>query len=340
MLATVSQTRSLEGSFYYDRALNKQEKGGHVIASSGIPQYSSAKIQLAYMQAYCSDKYQVKAINIVLSHSSEDKDILLEHPEKKGKYVNDFLDECKSRGIDLNHVPWIIMEHVNTDCDHYHMIVLITKFDGSRLDTGFIGKKAAKAAWAASKKNGLHFAKGIEKREEARLKFVREQFGEEKVYSAGLSIQDLEKLKETTSKNRTIKKKAELERRAKSAAEATERRNYVKMVIEETAKNSFSMASFIKEVSQHGISFGEENGVYTATINNGKRDVTYKIFRLGVDVSLIETVKQREAEEKRKEEEVKAQQKEERKKKEQQRKEEEAMKEEKESRSRGWRHRW
>ena len=69
MLATVSQTRSLVGTYYYDRALNKQEKGGHVIASNGIPQYSSAKTQLNYMLAYCSDKYKVKAINIVLSHS-------------------------------------------------------------------------------------------------------------------------------------------------------------------------------------------------------------------------------------------------------------------------------
>ena len=61
MLATVSQTRSLVGTYYYDRALNKQEKGGHVIASNGIPQYSSAKTQLNYMLAYCSDKYKVKA---------------------------------------------------------------------------------------------------------------------------------------------------------------------------------------------------------------------------------------------------------------------------------------
>ena len=93
MLATVSQTRSLVGTYYYDRALtyyydralNKQEKGGHVIASNGIPQYSSAKTQLAYMKAYCSDKYEVKAINIVLSHSSKDKKLLEDNPDKKDK---------------------------------------------------------------------------------------------------------------------------------------------------------------------------------------------------------------------------------------------------------------
>ena len=86
MLATVSQTRSLVGTYYYDRALNKQEKGGHVIASNGIPQYSSAKTQLNYMLAYCSDKYKVKAINIVLSHSSQDKELLEKNPTCTGGF--------------------------------------------------------------------------------------------------------------------------------------------------------------------------------------------------------------------------------------------------------------
>lgn len=126
-----------------------------------FPQYSSAKTQLAYMKAYCSDKYEVKAINIVLSHSSKDKKLLEDNPDKKDKYVTDFLQECQARGIDLENTPWIITEHINTDCDHYHMILLTTKFDGTRLDTGFIGAKMSQSAWAASKKNGLHFAPAL-----------------------------------------------------------------------------------------------------------------------------------------------------------------------------------
>jgi len=181
MLATVSQTYSLRNSFFYDRAIDQKEKGGRVVAANGIPQYSSAKTQLNYMLAYCSDKYEVKAINIVLSHSSKDKELLEKNPEKKDKYVTDFLQECQNRGIDLDNTPWIMMEHINTDCDHYHMIVLTTKFDGSRLDTGFIGKKAAKAAWAASKKNGLHFAEGLEKRERSRLNYILQDLVDEEI---------------------------------------------------------------------------------------------------------------------------------------------------------------
>ena len=236
MLATVSQTRSLVGTYYYDRALNKQEKGGHVIASNGIPQYSSAKTQLAYMKAYCSDKYEVKAINIVLSHSSKDKKLLEDNPDKKDKYVTDFLQECQDRGIDLDNTPWIMMEHINTDCDHYHMIVLTTKFDGSRLDTGFIGKRAAKAAMAASKKNGLHFAEGLEKREQARLKYIQKELGEEKVESvkSGVPLSDkvLEKIKRVTAQNRATANRAKSDRRAKSIAEATERREGMKNAID------------------------------------------------------------------------------------------------------------
>lgn len=95
MLATVSQTNSLRGSFYYDRALNQKIKGGHVVACNGIPKYAPAALQLAYLQAYCNQKYQVKAYNIVLSHSSEDKALLDAKPQMKSKYVNDFLANAR-----------------------------------------------------------------------------------------------------------------------------------------------------------------------------------------------------------------------------------------------------
>lgn len=313
MLATVSQTRSLEGTYYYDRALNKQEKGGHVIASYGIPQYSSAKTQLAYMHLYSSDRYQVKAINIVLSHSSEDKELLEKHPENKDKYVRDFIQECKDRGIDLDNTAWIIMEHTNTDCDHYHMIVLTTKFDGTRLDTGFIGKKAAKAAWAASKKNGLHFAKGLDKREEARLKYIQKELGEEKVTAVksgvGLTDEDIKKIKTVASQNRATAVRAKNDRRAKSIAEAEKRRENMKLSIELHAKHcaehKLPMQMFIELLAKEGMAFGEDDkGNYTVTSNNGNRDVTYKMARLGVDTSFVDTIKRQEEEEKKRQREM------------------------------------
>lgn len=228
MLATVSQTNSLRGSFYYDRALNQQDKGGHVVACNGIPQYAPAALQLAFLQAYCNQKYQVKAYNIVLSHSSVDKALLDARPQMKSKYVNDFLTECKKLGMDLDNVPWVIMEHTNTDCDHYHIIVLTSKFDGTRLDTAFIGKKAAKAAYFASKKNNLHYAIGLQKREESRQRHLAEKYGLEVTQSVGLSDAQLAKLKKVEKENVAADKRAKLTRQERSIAEAHERRDKIK----------------------------------------------------------------------------------------------------------------
>lgn len=298
MLATASQTRSLIGSFIYDRALNKQEKGGHVVASNGIPQYASIRTQIAYMRAYCSNRYEVKAINIVLSHSSDDKKLLDAHSENKDKYVNDFLSACKKNGIDLDNTPWIMMEHINTDCYHYHMIILTTKFDGSRLDTGFIGKRAAKAAMNASKENGLHFAEGLEKREQARLKHIAKEAGVQDISttSVGLSDKELAKLRKVSDENKGIKRRADA-RRAKAAEEAKERRNWVKDMFEQIANSSSSIEELTNSLQERGIDFSQdEKQNYTASIINDDRIVTYKLFRLGADLSLIDKVKQRQEE--------------------------------------------
>ena len=321
MLATASQTRSLVGSFYYDRALNQKIKGGHVVATNGIPQYASAAVQLAYMQAYCSEKYEVKAINIVLSHSSKDKELLAAHPERKNRYVNDFLDECKKNGIDLTNAAWIMMEHVNTDCDHYHMILLTTKFDGSRLDTGFIGKRAAKAAMAASKKNGLHFAEGLEKREQARLRHIAKASGELNISSTpvGLSSKDLEKLGKVSEENKSIKRRADA-RRAKSVEEANKRRNWVKETFERLAREASSLDDLSTSMYGEGITFGQdEKENYNATIMVGERQVTYKLGRLDANLSLIDEVKKREEADKKAKEMEKKKQEEKRKREEEQR---------------------
>lgn len=300
MLATVSQTRSLVGTYYYDRALNQKEKGGQVIASKGIPQWASAKTQLAYMQAYCSDKYQVKAINVVLSHSSVDKKLIENNPDLENKCVNDFIHECKGRGIDLDNTPWIIMKHVNTDCIHYHMIILTTMFNGKRLDTGFIGMRASKAAWATSKKNGLHYALGIDKREQDRLNFIQETLGEEKLKAiksgAELSDDDNKKLKEATSKHRAATYKARKEKRERSKAELTAWKNKIKELVEGTAnffiKKERDMQEFVSLLDKHGMFISKDKkGRYNVTAKYHGRLITYKATRLGIAPDLLDTIK-------------------------------------------------
>lgn len=297
MLATVSQTRSLKGSFYYDRALNNVEKNGHVVAANGIPKYFKAETQLGFLQAYCNQKYQVKAYNIVLSHSSEDKELLETNPNKKLKYVRDFLSELKKADIDIDNTPWILMEHTNTDCDHYHMIVLTTKFDGTRLADSFIGKKAAKAAYLASKKNDLHYAKGLEEREKARQKHLAGNFGEEVTQSVGLTDAELAKLKQVGKENAAADRKEKLTRQQRSIAEATARRERMKAVIESVAQYALKYGDleYFKSrlLSEEGWMYGEdEKGNYTVTFDNGKRDVSYKLARLGVDTRLIDAIKE------------------------------------------------
>ncbi len=57
----------------------------------------------------------------------------------------------------------------------------------------------------------------------------------------------------------------------------------------------------------------DENGNYIVTANNGKRDVSYKIARLGVDISFIDVIKKQEEEDKKHQKELEDKQKAERK---------------------------
>ena len=165
MIAKASQTRSIADSFAYARAVDEPEKGGEIIRSNVLHYRMDFETQLALLESLSSPKYEVKGITVILSHSPEDTKIIFEKPGKEKKYIGDFLSELKRQGVDLDNVPWVLTTHRNTDCRHYHMLILTTKFDGSRLNTGHIGKKAAKAAYLASRKNNLHFAEGMKIRE-------------------------------------------------------------------------------------------------------------------------------------------------------------------------------
>ena len=58
------------------------------------------------------------------------------------------------------------------------------------------------------------------------------------------------------------------------------------------------MRDLISLLEDNDIHFSEdENGNYSVTANNGKRDVTYKVARLGVDASLFESIKRQEEDE-------------------------------------------
>lgn len=299
MLATVSQTRSLRGSFYYARALNKREKDGQIVRSNGLPIHLPAATQLALMESQCNEKYKVKAINIVLSHSKEDKELLKAHPELQTKYLNDFLDELRNEGVDIDNTMWAMMRHVNTDCLHYHMMLLTTKKNGTRLNTNFLGAKAARAAYRASKKNNLHYAVGLEAREVGNIKHQAEKYSQGGItQSIGLSEKDLQRLDNAAFDKKLMKDNIRESRRAKSIREASERREKIRMAIEKAAKSSSTFKTLFNLLLKDNIKMARnDDNELVASVTVKDKDVSYKVERLGVDMSLINKISLREKEE-------------------------------------------
>lgn len=336
MLATVSQSRSLRSSFLYAVAYHKkEEKGGMIVAcSNGFPPTASNMTQLHFLEAVRNDKYEVQAINIIISHSKEDAKFLKDHPDKQKKYVEDFLKEFTllhktqngTKSLDEDHSKdfdkdsdedleinkncyYAIAEHDNTECLHYHMVLLTTLTDGSRLNTQYIGAHAAKAAYRVSVKNNLHYATRWDKKEEANVRYQSEKAknessdgdeGKENLQEVvGLSDQELAKLKEIGKGNKVVRQKISKKKQQQSIEAGKQRRAWIKNVVENVAKHSNSYQEMLADLLNNGIIFsGEDEKSYSvSTIREDGKQVSYKLFRLGIDSSLIKDVKSRELEE-------------------------------------------
>lgn len=183
MFANVVPTRSLRSSLYYARALREPDKGGNVIMANGVGLHMSPTAQLAMMESYCNPKFKVKAFSIVISHSDEDNE-RLKDPKFRERMIHEFVNSCKVHGVPLDDIPYLIPEHTNTDNDHYHMVMLVNKFDGTRINTQFLGKRMAKAAVDVSRKYGLHYPPGWDERD--RRKELYEKAEAEKAQSKPL----------------------------------------------------------------------------------------------------------------------------------------------------------
>lgn len=194
MFANVQPTRSLKSSLYYDRALRNPEKGGKVIMANGVGINMSPTAQLAMLEAYCNPRFKVKAYSVIISHSDEDNE-RLKVPKFRELLLHEYINSCKNRGVDLDDIPYIIPEHTNTDNDHYHMLMLINHFDGTRINTQYLGKRMALAAVDVSKKYGLHYPEGWDEREERKKKHQ----------ASGLSIADAGNKRERKPRTRINK---------------------------------------------------------------------------------------------------------------------------------------
>ena len=254
MFANVQPTRSLKSSLYYDRALRHPEKGGKVIMANGVGLNMSPTAQLAMLEAYVN-----KAYSVVISHSDEDNE-RLKDPKFRELMLHEFVNECKNRGIDLDNIPYIIPEHTNTDNDHYHMLMLINDFKGERINTQYLGKRMAKAAVDVSKKYGLHYPEGWDRREERKLKHqasgaTTEEEGRKRKprtrtanttkpvvpsVKVGLSEEEQKKLNDRIRRQRAIQeaqKRKEDEAKRQAERDAKERTKVQKQEAERGKKN-------------------------------------------------------------------------------------------------------
>lgn len=259
MFANVQPTRSLKSSLYYDRALRNPEKGGKVIMANGVGLNMSPTAQLAMLEAYVNPKFKVKAYSVVISHSEEDNE-RLKDPKFRELMLHEFVNECKNRGIDLDNIPYIIPEHTNTDNDHYHMLMLINDFKGERINTQYLGKRMAKAAVDVSKKYGLHYPEGWDRREERKLKHqasgaTTEEEGRKRKprtrtanttkpvvpsVKVGLSEEEQKKLNDRIRRQRAIQeaqKRKEDEAKRQAERDAKERTKVQKQEAERGKKN-------------------------------------------------------------------------------------------------------
>ncbi len=256
MFANVEPTRSLKSSLYYDRALRNPEKGGKVIMANGVGLHMSPTAQLAMLEAYSNPKYKVKAYSIIISHSDEDNE-RLKDPKFRELMLHEFVNACKNRGIDLDNIPYIIPEHLNTDNYHDHMLMLINHFDGTRINTQYIGKRMAKAAVDVSKKYGLHYPLGWDDREERRKKHQTSDDSTPKSKketehkptvqtgaTVGLSEDEDKKLKDRIRRRNAVleakKRKEDEARKEREAADAKERAKVQKQEAERGKKNGKS----------------------------------------------------------------------------------------------------
>ena len=302
MIANASFTKNIGETFLYARAVNAPEKGGRIVFSNRLEVNMPLEVQLAMMVGFASEKYETEAYTIVLSHSKEDKEYLQklqqEDPELVDKYVEKFLNELQNQGIDLVNTPFVVTEHTNTDCLHYHLIICSTKFDNSRLDTGYIGKKAAMAAAAVSKKYGLHYANNLDFREEAFVSFSKKK---QTSPSSTTPYKRKRRTKDQIAEDAARKKKkmmelqekvkTELIDRATRIEKANERKKWLGEMVEFSLSHSSSKEEFRSLLSEKEIGVSKVSGRgWCILFTEGEKTRIYPFTKLNIDQATISDI--------------------------------------------------
>ena len=245
----------MKDSFLYARAADEPEKGGRVVTSNCVYSDVPIDVQLALMMGMTYSEYEVEAYTIIISHSKEDtkkiRELSKDDPDYAELYLDAFLDELQKSGIDLANTPYVVTEHTNTDCLHYHMVISSAKFDNSRLDSGFIGKKAAMAAAAVSRKYGLKYATSLDER--AKIFNKKKEQGQS-------NFNPPFKRKKRRTQEEMEEDAAKKKKRKLAIERAKERKALLRLFVESAFENAKNKSEFISLLAEKNIGLSSYEG--------------------------------------------------------------------------------
>lgn len=285
MIATVQTSKDIAHSLTYGQ---NPAKGGSIILSNLTDEGCSPKQQANDWEALCKS-FKVKCYNIVISFSDSDTKVIRrmephERANKERQIVKAFMDELNARGNDVYDCPFVIAHHGNTDNEHFHISILSTTIDGTRINDSFIKKNACRSAAAVSIKFGLDGAvKAIEnERNHQKAKQRRKSLGD------SMTSENMSRKKRTYT--RVNKDSENLKYRAARIKLAEKRKAMCKFNIETIAKTADS-SNFVQKLKAEGLvlHYDPKGGLYVEMHDNAEnKDYTYFLEgQLGIDTNIL-----------------------------------------------------
>lgn len=147
MIAKVNFSPNISRSLAYG---GNELKGGEIFLQSGYITDLSPEENAARWERMSND-YRNKTVHVILSFSDKDTQKLrcmteADRIAKEQGMLREFMDVLAEKGNNVKDCPFVCFHHGNTNHDHLHLYVLMTTWEGKRLDTSFIGKNADRAA--------------------------------------------------------------------------------------------------------------------------------------------------------------------------------------------------
>lgn len=288
MIAKVNLSNRLVDSLVY--GVNEL-KGGEVFLQSGyildLPPEENAR-----RWERMSNDYRNKAVHVILSFSDKDTLTLRALPveeriKKEQEMLREFLDVISEKGNNVKDCPFVCFHHGNTDNEHLHLYVLMTTWEGKRLNTSFIGKNADRAAanvsilwnmegplkamhyeWQHMLKQGMITENDMP--DQLREYYNWPRTKRQHVWSADQNVID-ERL-----------------RRKQAIEDARKRKKKCAFIINEAAKESKDRIEFEKKPKEQGLLFSLGSGEgFSVSIYENERMYKYTFRQLNVAPSIV-----------------------------------------------------